>query len=123
MQEQSFFNSGGVTVTNARAIIGGTTYSMANITSVSVGMTPASRGGAILLALFGCVLAAATDGGGKGLGVLLLILGIAWAVMAKATYIVKLGSAGGETQALSSKDQPFIEQVVNAMNNAIIHRG
>ena len=122
MVEQNFFNQNGVTVTNARAIIGGTTYSMANITSVSLGMKPASRGGGILLAMIGGLIAAASDGG-KGFGVLMLLVGIAWAVLAKADYIVKLGSAGGETHALTSTDKPFIEQVVGALNNAIIHRG
>ena len=46
MDEANFMNEGGVVVTNTRAVINGTMYAMANVTSVSMGAIPPSRGGA-----------------------------------------------------------------------------
>lgn len=125
--ERSFFNEGSVVITNSRAVIGGTTYAMSNITSVGMGSTPASRALGIIIAIFGVLVllggAAAESGGVIAFGVVVLAVGIAAAVLPKPTYIVKLGSASGEQRALSSKDREFIERVVNAMNGAIVHRG
>lgn len=123
MNEQSFMNEGGVMVTSARAVINGTMYSMANISSVSVGIIPASRGSGVILAIVGAIIAAAADGGGAFFGVVLLLAGILMAVMAKATYMVRLGSASGEATALSSKDEGFVSKVVSSLNQAIIARG
>jgi hypothetical protein len=40
-----------------------------------------------------------------------------------STYHCSLATSGEEVQALSSKDQAFIEGVVNAINEAIIRAG
>jgi len=123
MTEQQFMNESGVTVTNARAIINGTTYSMANVTSVSMGVIPAARGMGIVLFIIGGIIAAAADGGGSMFGALLALVGLAMAIFAKATYLVKLGSASGEATAMSSKDQGFISKIVVSLNEALIARG
>lgn len=123
MNERNFMNEGGVLVTNARAVINGTMYSMANITSVSVGMIPASRGGGVITAIIGAVIAAAGDGGAQAFGVVLLLVGLVMAITAKPTFRVCLGSASGEATALSSKDESFVSKVVGALNEAIISRG
>lgn len=123
MNERNFMDEGGVLVTNARAVINGTMYSMANISSVSVGVIPASRGGGFVVALVGLIIAAATDGGGQLFGAILLIGGLAVALTAKPTFMVRLGSASGEATALSSKDESFVTKVVGALNSAIISRG
>ncbi len=123
MNEQSFMDEGGVLVTNARAVINGTMYSMANITSVSIGMIPASRGGGIVVAIVGLLIAAASSGGGQAFGALLLIGGLVMAITAKATFMVRLGSSSGEATALSSQDESFVSKVVGALNSAIIARG
>jgi len=49
--------------------------------------------------------------------------GIAIAVMTKPSYVVRIGSASGEANALVSKDRAFVGKIVNAMNEAIVKRG
>jgi len=38
-------------------------------------------------------------------------------------YAVRIGSASGETNALSSRNQAHISQIVEAINKAIVERG
>ena len=56
-------------------------------------------------------------------GLLVLAGGIALIIMAKPTYVVAIGTAGGEVDALGSRDQDYVATIVSAMNEAIIHRG
>ena len=42
---------------------------------------------------------------------------------ARPKFIVQIGSASGETKALESEDEAHIRKIVNAMNEAIIHKG
>jgi Family of unknown function (DUF6232) len=131
--ERVFLNEGGVFVSNSRAVIAGTTYSMANITSVRMGSTPPSQGCAILLLVMGLLmvlasLAAFAQGVGTGIVALLLGGGVTaaaafWLRSLKPTFHVLTASASGETQALSSKDDQLISRVVAAVSEAIVHRG
>lgn len=117
----------GIRITNARAIIGARTYSMANLTTVTVGVTSPSYGGAIWTILIGAVIflagAGNSSGGAAIFGLLVLGGGIWWAKSLKPTYHVRIGSAGGESNALSSFDRKYIEGVAAALNEAIIKRG
>ena len=131
--EHIFFNEGGVFVSNSRAVIGGTTYSMSNITSVRKGSTPPKQGCAILLLLagllvtIGSLLTFAED---VGAGVIMLLFGIGvaaaaayWLRSLRPTFHVVTASASGETQALSSQDEGLVDRVVSAVSEAIVHRG
>ncbi len=113
----------GVRITNTRAIVGTTTYSMANITSVSMAVKPANRTPGIVLAVLGLIFLAIPVSGIRVFGVVLLVLGILIAVIVKPTYRVRIGSASGESDAISSKDNKYIQGIVTAMNEAIIKRG
>jgi hypothetical protein len=129
VSENTYYQDGAVTVTNARAVLAGKTYAMANITSVSMAMRPANRGVGIAVALVGLAIAACSAAAGSDasvgilFGILALGAGIALAVMAKPSYIVRIGSASGEADGLVSKDKEHIQKIVNAMNEAIIKRG
>ena len=117
----------GVRITNTRAIIGTTTYAMANITSVSMGMKPANRTPGIAVAILGFLILLITgllgSSGGVIFGVILLGIGILIAAIVKPTCTVRIGSASGETDAVSSKDKKYIQVIVNAMNEAFMKRG
>jgi|SRR5450631_1750109 len=118
----------GVRITNARAIMQNKTYSMANLSSVSMWVDPPKRFWAVLLIVLGFLqavsCAAGSDSKGASLfGVLMLGSGIALIVMLKATYWVRLTAAGGETNALGSRQKEYIQTVINALNEAIIKRG
>lgn len=110
---------------------------MQGVTSVrrDVEVEEPSKGcGCFLLAFGGlCVLAgfiALSEIGAGGL-LLLLVAGgfIFWAIKefqgleTVTTYIVTLTTASGQTRAIQSQDQAFIDQIIAALNNAIIARG
>ncbi len=124
--EVVYYQDDAITITNARAVFGQKTYAMVNITSVMMGTIPANNGGGIALALFG--LAVAVCGGSVGfggaiVGIIIIVGGILMIVNSKESYTVKIGSAGGETDALVSKDESHIQEIVEALNDAIIKRG
>ena len=133
MSEVTYLSKNDVVITNARAVMGGKTYAMANITSVSMGQIPANTTIGLYLIIFGIVI----GGCGFSLGsssssnmlgalifaALLIAAGVAVFLTAKPSYTVKLGSASGETHALNSKNMADVKQIVDAMNTAIINRG
>lgn len=127
--ETSVYQDPNIHITNLRAILQGKTYSMANVTSVSVFTQEASRMPSVVLAIVGglFVLVALGAGDLRGcfllLGLPLLMIGILVAVSAKDRHWVRIGSASGETNALSSNDREYIMKIVRAMNDAIVRRG
>jgi hypothetical protein len=110
----------GIRITTTRAIFQSKVYAMANVSSVSMGMSPAKRYPGILVAVVGLLLLAT-----KTIvpGVIIMAIGVAWAAMKKNIYHVRLGSASGETSAWSSNNVHDVEQIVRAMNEAFVQRG
>jgi hypothetical protein len=49
--------------------------------------------------------------------------GAYWAYSLKPDYHLRISSTGGESTALSSKDKGYVEKLVAAIHEAIIHRG
>lgn len=124
MEETEFYKNGNVSITNARFIVGSTTYAMNGVTSVKRGQTDPSKVGPVIMAIIGVIsVFAATGLMSKAIGVVVVLLAIAWFKAIKPEYIVSLNSSSGESQALSSKDKQYIDDVINSLNNAIIHRG
>ena len=121
-EEKNFFNQGGVSVSNSRMMYGGQTYAMSDITSVKSFEKTPSRIVPIILIIVGLFgLAAGKD----GIIVALLLIGggIAWLIAQKSDYSVLLTSASGEVKAYTSKDKDFVGKIINAVNEAIVHRG
>ncbi len=119
MEEKTFYNNNGVTVTNARFIVFGQTYAMSGVTSVKTWRSM-SRAGPIVLGIVGVM---ALISGAWYVGIPLIAIAIYWWTQQKPTLSVVLSSSSGEVRALSSQDAPYIQAVVEALNNAIIHRG
>lgn len=122
MDEKIFLNQENVSVSNSRFIVNGQTYAMSNVTSVKSGVTEPQRGGSILLIIFGllCLLG---NGWVFGLGCILIVLGIAAWLGEKTKYSVILNTSAGENQALVSEEKTYIENVIAALNDAIVSRG
>ena len=123
MAEKTFLNQNGVSVTNSRIIIGGQTFAMSNITSVRMIEETPSYKGPLILGAIGILPMLSGDGGGIGVGLLLIALAAIWAFTKKAKYFVGLMTAAGESKALNSEDQNYIGSIVQAVNDAIIERG
>ena len=127
-QEQVFLSRPDVTVTSARLVTPGQTYAMSGITSVTRGIIKPSRKGPIfcivvgLFALFGGFARGDTQfalmGGGFWLAV-----GVVWWMATKDKHLVKLNTAGGETDAYISTDMDAVDEIIEALNEAIIARG
>ena len=123
MSEQIFFDDRGVKVTNARFIVHSQTYAMNGVTSVKSGVEEPSRGGALIAIGVGLLILIAAEGAAKIVGLLIAAAG-GWALSRqKATHSVYLSSASGEVQALSDQDEDYISSVINALNDALVHRG
>lgn len=123
MEEKDFYSNGNVSITNSRFIVGSTTYAMNGVTSVKRGETNPSKVAPIIMCIIGAIALINGTATSFLVGAILIILGVLWFRAIKPEYIVFLNSASGESQALSSKDRKYIDDVINALNNAIIHRG
>jgi Family of unknown function (DUF6232) len=95
---------------------------MSGITSVKSFRQAPSRKGPIVLGIASLVVMA-TGGNAVFIGLLGIAAAVAWWYFLKPEFSVLLSSASGEAKALSSKDGEFISKVVNALNDAIVHRG
>jgi len=133
-EETIYYEKDSVKITNSRAIIFSKTYSLANITSVTMGvilpgtcMPISVLAVGITLFLIGIGLLISSDVGSAFsmlvLGGLIAGVGYLSYKSGKNTYTVKIGSASGESHALSSPDKAYIEEIVQAMNKAIVERG
>ncbi|MEA9389561.1 DUF6232 family protein [Acerihabitans sp. TG2] len=122
-EEKEFYTNGNVSITNARFRVGSTTYAMQGVTSVKKHRIAANKIWAILMVLAGLGMMFWAELSGKVVGFVILILGVIIFKMLKDTYIVILNSSSGESQALNSKDEKYIDDVINSLNDAIVHRG
>jgi hypothetical protein len=120
--EKIFYQDNNVVVTQSRFVSSGKTHAMRNISSVSNCRIVKSKSPAIVLCLIGII---AMFIGGKGIifGVIFLGLGIAIFATTKDDFSVRINSNSGETNGLISKDQNYVQKIVEAVNEAIIHRG
>lgn len=119
-----------LTVTSRRVIIGETTYSLRNITSVTMKTTTPNGCCAGLLILFGGVGAFAVFSdlftAGKlpefssfFLIAVFLVAGIAWFRSLKPSFHVTIASASGEVEALESAEKDYIQKIVTSINDAV----
>jgi hypothetical protein len=132
--EQPIFEDGEVKITNLRAVFGSKTYTISNISSVSLSQKDPS-GCLPLIVLFIGVCS------GIGsiieiyykdivdaivffiIGVILIILSIRSMRSLKSTYFIQINSASGEMNALGSPNEAYIRKIIDAMNQAFIKKG
>lgn len=119
MDETTFFEYESVRVTNTRFIVDGQTFAMNNITSVKPMEKKPNRVVPIVLIVLGVLPAI----NGAYAGLVLSAIGAIWFAMQKTVYHIMLHTAGGETSALKTNQKEYLQQVVTALNNAIVHRG
>ena len=119
-------------VTNVRATVGGKTYALADIRSVSVGQKRPGRWVGIIVAVVGIALAAfaaslLSSGGTARLflvaGAIIAIVGGYLAISPKTEYFVIIASSSGEAHALTSRDKDRIAKVVATINDARAKQG
>lgn len=132
-EDHLYYGDGsGVQVTSTRAVLHNTTYPIANISSVSVWKySPKSQLwisiliAGIVVFVLGVNFASDPQAGQPLMGIGLAVIALASVMLAGAapSFAVRLTAAGGEINALSSKDEAYISTIVDAVNKAIIARG
>ena len=124
MNEKVFFQQGDVTVTNARFIVGGQTFAMSNVTSVSSAVQEPKRLGGLACLLLGLAVAVASkESNGQLTGLVIGVASAFYLYKQKPLHHVMLKTSGGETKALSTYDGGKVSGVVAALNESIVHRG
>lgn len=123
MEERQFFTEGGIRITSARAIFGGQTYSMANISSVRYEQFKPYANAAGFLFVFGLL-------GLLAFPVSLFIAFIGFICLVgcieldnKRRYRVMLVTTGGEQLAFETPEEDLAARIVSAINDAIVSRG
>ncbi|RZK25671.1 MAG: QacE [Flavobacterium sp.] len=119
--ETLFYQNGNVKVTQSRYITISKTYAMRNISSVQTFQIIKSKTIPILLLIVGILILAFADG--KIIGGLLSLLGVIIIVFNNNEYAVRISTNSGEVNSIVSSDKSYIQEIVNALNEAIIHRG
>lgn len=123
--ETTYYTNGRVMVTNARFVVDAETYAISGITSVKLGVKKPNRILPILLIVL-TYLVLTKGGGPANLSIwhwlLALLPGVLWMALQRTHYTVTLASASGENRALTSKLQPFVREVIDALNQAIVRR-
>ena len=122
MEEKTFLSEGGVNVTSARFIVPSQTFAMSGITSVKAFEEQPRRAWPIIFLILGALFLFG-GGGATVFGGILAVVSIAWLVSQKAKFHVLLSTASGEAKALSSQNREWINRVVTALNDSIVHRG
>lgn len=124
-KEQVFYHKGDVMVTNTRFVVPGQTFAMSGVTSVRSSEGRKDINPAILiipiLGLIGTFIVGGTIG--NILLTLSLLVMVLTSVIRKKLYHVSLTTSSGEQRALMSPDRTYVEEVVSALNQAIVHRG
>lgn len=115
--ETTFLKQYSVLVTNKRAVINGTTFPLANITSVRVYEKEPPKSFAQLGFILGCI--------GIFWWPMFIAAGICVVlqfVIMKPVYWVRIATSGGETNAVGYPRATQAQKVVDALSNAIVSR-
>ena len=117
MEEAVYMDEPGLTVTSTRIVLGGQTFATRNVGSVKVKtigrpMWPA-------LAVIVGLLSFAGGDAARGFGVLLLIVGAIAAWMKRPKQQLVLLTGGGEQTAYESRNKGQVQQVHDAIVQAI----
>jgi len=121
MKEEVFFDSGDISVSNNKFVVYGKAYAMGNVTSVKTGVEQANKVTGILLGLIALLVLFAA----KSFlwGAIITVIAVFALIRARDEYSVVLNTSSGANQALSSQNKTHIEEVVLALNEAIVSRG
>lgn len=134
MAEHVYLNRAGARITSARAIFGNKTYALATITSLEGRKINPERsvpykvvlGGVVACAVSAFMFVNPESRNGVVsllIGVVLIAAGVVWASRIGPTYAVILCTAAGKERVCTSANEWEINEVVAALNQAIIDRG
>ncbi len=120
-KEIMFYQDGQIKVTQTRYITHSKTYAMRNISSVHLFEIVKSRRLPAIIITIGILLLFSDEVRLYGIG--LLLFGALILFFTKNDFAVRISTNAGEVNSIVSKDRNYILQIVNALNEAIIHIG
>lgn len=120
MEERTFFEYEDVKVTNARFVSGGQTFAMNNVTSVKPFEKKPNRMGGVIVFCIGLIIMASSS---FMMGLLTSIAAGYYLYQQKTVYNILLATSAGETKALATHQKEYLNSVISALNDAIVHRG
>lgn len=120
MDERIFFEYEDVKVTSARFVSGGQTFAMTNVTSVKPYEQKPSRLGGIIVLGIGLIIMAASN---FIVGLLIAAAAAFHLYQQKTIFHILLATSAGETKALVTYQREYLNQVIAALNDAIVYRG
>lgn len=119
--EKIFHEKNYVIVSQSRYLVHGKTYAMRNISSVDVYTVNGSYAVQIIILLIGLVLIAIENA--RIIGAIIKAISILLMALVKDKYAVRISTNAGEVNNIISKDMDYVQQIVNALNDAMIYRG
>ena len=119
--ETVFYKDFNVTVTQSRFVTDSKTYAMRNISSVYIYEIEKSRTFPVILVIIGFLMLFGEDV--RIMGICMLAVGCLLLYTIKNEFAVRISTNSGEANSLVSKDRAYIQKIVGALNEAIIHRG
>jgi hypothetical protein len=96
---------------------------MSAVTSVKQAVKAPSLGAPIIVGLAGVLICLVGNVTAVVAGLVTLAIAIVWGVLQRTEYIVVLNTSSGESQAFKSNSRPYVEAIINALNQSIVHRG
>ena len=120
--EQQLFNDNDALVSTTRVIIGGTTYPLVNVSSVSLrASSVAFKYVLVVFFAIGAFSSLVSKSWGGAVFCIVIALMIWFLVQVK--YRLILGTSGGEKTALKSKDRDYMTRLKDAIDTAVVSRG
>ncbi|MDE7363580.1 MAG: hypothetical protein K2N27_01640 [Ruminococcus sp.] len=117
MSEQVFFDNGVVSVTSARCILRGQTIPVRSLNAVSMLQENPPKTFPIILVIIGVILLLCKV---WLWGAIIAVAGAAWLYFMKKIYYVHIETSSGSSNAYGSTDKAHIQEIVDAINDAII---
>ncbi|QXU41478.1 DUF6232 family protein [Pedobacter sp. D749] len=119
--EITFYQDVNVTVTQSRYVTNSKTYAMRNISSVHIFEIVKSKTAPVLMIIMGVLMLFANDI--RILGLIVLVVGILILALNKNEFTVRISTNAGEVNSIVSKDRLYVQNIVSALNDAIVFRG
>jgi hypothetical protein len=119
--EVTFYQDINVTVTQSRYVTNSKTYAMRNISSVHIFEIIKSKTLPIVMIIFGGLMLLSEAS--RVLGFILLAIGILILALIKNEFTIRISTNAGEVNSIVSKDRSYVQNIVHALNDAIVFRG
>jgi len=122
MDRKVFFSDGGIIISDSRFIASGYIYNIRDIISARQAVIAPPRGLAVFSISIG-LLCLLNEGMLFVVGGCAIALGVMTWLFTRTTYAVMLKTVTGEHAVLRDRNSGYVEQVIQALNAALLNRG